>query len=184
MSGYETLGSKKVFSGRILSLNVDEVRMPSGRVVEREFVSHGGAVGIVPVTDAMEIIMVSQYRHPVGGTLLEIPAGKLDAGETPEECAWRELVEETCMAPGRLLKLATFYTTPGYSNEVFHLFLADGLYEEHSELTEEDIEGVVKVPLEEAVRMITDGTIEDGKTIAAVGLVKIRLEAGEHGRTA
>lgn len=184
MNEYVKLGTRSVFKGHILSVSIDQVRMPSGRVVEREIVSHGGAVGIVPITGAGEIIMVSQYRHPVGGMLLEIPAGKLDPGETPEECAERELIEEICMAPGRLIKLATFFTTPGYSNEVFHLFMADQLVEKHSGLTEEEIESVVKIPLNEAVRMITDGTIEDGKTIAAVGLAKIRLEAGEDGRTA
>lgn len=182
MSEYETTGTKNVFKGRILSVRVDELRMPSGRVVEREVVTHGGAVGIVPLTDNGEIIMVSQYRHAIGGMLLEIPAGKLDPGESPEECASRELIEEVGLAPGRLVKLAKFYTTPGYSNEVFHLFLADGLTPDRSALTEEEIESVAAIPMAEAIRMITDGTIEDGKTIAAIGLAKIRLEAAPDGR--
>jgi ADP-ribose pyrophosphatase len=184
VSRYETISSKNIFKGKILSVNLDELRMPSGRIVERETIAHGGAVGIVPLTDNGEIVMVSQYRHPVGGMLLEIPAGKLDPGETPEECARRELIEEIGLAPGRLVKMATFYTTPGYSNEIFHLFLADGLTPEHSDLTEEEIESVVRIPMDDAVRMISDGTIEDGKTIAAVGLAKIRLEAAKDGRIA
>jgi len=173
---YKTVDTKTVFEGEIIRLKVDKVMMPSGRVAEREIVEHKGAVGIVPLTENGEIIMVSQYRHPVGGLLMEIPAGKLDPGETPEECAARELVEEICMAPKTLIKLASFYTTPGYSNEVFHLFLADGLVEQHCDLTEEEIESVEKITVENAVRMITNGTITDGKTIAAVGLTKIWLE--------
>jgi ADP-ribose pyrophosphatase len=184
MSDYETTGSRIVYTGSILTMRVDDVRMPSGRMAEREYVTHRGAVGIVPLTDANEIVLVNQYRHPVGGLLKEIPAGKLDPGETPAECARRELIEEVGLAPEALIKLSTFYTTPGYSNELFHLFVAYGLTPEPSELTEEEIESVEKVSIPEAIRQINAGLIEDGKTIAAVGLVKIWLEAGGRDRGA
>ncbi len=181
MKRYEIIGSRVVYKGSILTLRVDDVRMPSGRVAEREIVTHSGAVGIVPLTDKGEIIMVNQYRHAVSASLKEIPAGKLDPGETPEACARRELIEETGFAPGRLVHLTTFYTTPGYSNEIFHLFVADELKPESSDLTEEEIESIEYLSLAEAVSQIDSGVIEDGKTVAAIGLVKIWLDSGGHG---
>jgi ADP-ribose pyrophosphatase len=181
---YETLKSRSVFKGQILTVRVDDIRMPSGRVVEREVITHGGAVGIIPITEADKIILVNQYRHPVSKFLLEIPAGKLDPGETPEVCAKRELIEEIGLAPGRLTKISTFYTTPGYSNEVFHLFVAEDLVPEVSLEPEEEIVGTIEVSLDDAVAMIEDGRIEDGKTIAAIGMTKIYLEAGGRGREA
>lgn len=182
MKGYNITGSRTVFKGHILTVRVDDLTMPSGRLVEREVITHGGAVGIIPVTDDGRIIMIRQYRHPVDRLLLEIPAGKLDPGEEPAACAERELIEEIGMAPGRLKKITAFFTTPGYSNEVFHLFLAENLIERHSDKPEEEIVGTERVSVDEAVRMIEDGRIEDGKTIAAVGMVKIYLEADADGR--
>ncbi len=181
MKRYETTGSRIVYKGSILTLRVDDVRTPSGRMVEREVVTHGGAVGIIPLTDKGDIIMVNQYRHAVAANLKEIPAGKLDPGETPAECAARELIEETGFAAGRLAHLTTFFTTPGYSNEIFHLFVADKLTPQSSELTEEEIESIESLSLSEAVRQIEVGIIKDGKTVAAVGLAKIWLESGGHG---
>jgi ADP-ribose pyrophosphatase len=179
---YEVVGSKQVFKGQILSVRVDELKMPSGRVVEREVITHGGAVGIIPVTGDNKIILVKQYRHPVGQMLLEIPAGKLDPGETPEDCARRELIEEIGQAPGRLTAIASFFTTPGYSNEIFHLFAAEDLVPEVAEAPEEEIVGTAEVTLAEAIGMIDNGGIEDGKTIAAIGMINIFLEAGGRGR--
>ncbi len=182
MEGYKVIGSKQVYKGQILAIRVDDLRMPSGNVVEREVVTHGGAVGIIPVTAGKKIILVNQYRHPVAKMLLEIPAGKLDPGETPEECAGRELIEETGWAPGRLTKLATFFTTPGYSNERFHLFAAEDLIAETAAEPEEEIVGMMEVTLAEAIQMVEDGRIEDGKTIAAIGMIKVYLESGGSGR--
>lgn len=182
MKNYEVIGSKTVFKGHVITVRVDDLRMPSGEVVERELITHGGAVGIVPVTDDGKIILVSQYRHAVAKVMLEIPAGKLEPGEEPEDCARRELIEETGHAPGKLVLLTTFFTTPGYSNEVFHLYAALNLTEQHSEEPEEEIEGTEAVTIGEAVSMIADGRIEDAKTVAAIGMIKIYLEAGGHGR--
>ncbi len=182
MNDYKVIGSKQVFKGHILTVRVDELKMPSGNVVEREVITHGGAVGVVPVTDEKKIILVNQYRHPVGQFLIEIPAGKLDPGETPEDCARRELIEETGWAPGRLEKLSTFFTTPGYSNEIFHLFAAEDLVAEVADKPEEEIVGTLEVTLSEAIEMIEDGKIEDGKTIAAIGMIKVYLESGGSGR--
>ncbi|MFA5867842.1 MAG: NUDIX hydrolase [Actinomycetota bacterium] len=182
MNDYEVIGSKSVFNGEVLKVRVDEVRMPSGKIVEREVITHGGAVGIIPVTDDNKIILVEQYRHAVDKMLLEIPAGKLDPGETPEDCARRELIEETGQAPGRLIPISSFFTSPGYSNEIFHLYAAEDLSVEVADEPEEEIVGTVDVTVAEAIKMIDDGRIEDGKTIAAIGMIKIYLEAGGSGR--
>lgn len=179
---YEIVKSKQVFKGHILTVRVDELRMPSGRVVEREIITHGGAVGIIPVTDDKKIILVKQYRHPVGKFLLEIPAGKLDSGEAPEDCASRELIEEIGLTPGRLTAISSFFTTPGYSNEIFHLYVAEDLKPEAADKPEEEIVGTMEVSLAEAIKMIDDGSIEDGKTIAAIGMIQIYLENGGRGR--
>ncbi|MFH1736561.1 MAG: NUDIX hydrolase [Actinomycetota bacterium] len=176
MSGYRIKGSREVFRGEVISVRVDEITMPSGRVVEREVIAHRGAVGVVPLNTDGEVILVKQYRHPAGESLWEIPAGKLANAEKPADCAYRELIEEIGQAPGTLTKLASFYTTPGYSDEVIHIFLAEELRPEPEDAPEEEIEEVKAVAITEAVRMIAEGRIKDGKTVAAIGLTALRLE--------
>lgn len=172
---YKVIKSELKFKGKVLALRVDEVRMPSGRLAEREVISHLGAVGMVPLLDTGEVILVEQYRHPVSGYLLEIPAGKLTKGEDPLGCARRELKEEIGMEPGELIKLAQFYTTPGYSDEYFHLYLAKNLKENRIGQAEEEIVGIERIPLDKALKLIDEGKIEDGKTIAGLCLAKLYL---------
>lgn len=173
---YKPISSKVIFRGKVLTVKVDVLESPSGRVVEREVVEHRGAVGMVPVRDNGEVILVDQYRHAVKGDLLEIPAGKLDPGERPVDCARRELVEEIGYEASEVRELARFYTTPGYSNEYFHLFLVRGLTEAAQGEVEEEITGTVSLTFEAALKMIGEGGIEDGKTIAALCLAKTFLE--------
>lgn len=179
---YVVVKSEVKFKGKVLTLRVDEVRMPSGRVADREVISHFGAVGMVPLLDTGEVILVKQYRHPVKGYLLEIPAGKLAKNEDPLECARRELKEEIGMEAGELIKLTQFYTTPGYSNEYFHLYLAKNLKpclptgrESRMGQVEEEIVGTERMPLDKALELIDEGKIEDGKTIAGLCLTKLHL---------
>ena len=172
---YKVVKSEVKFKGKVLTLRVDEVRMPSGRVADREVISHFGAVGMVPLLDTGEVILVKQYRHPVKGYLLEIPAGKLTKNEDPLECARRELKEEIGMEAGELIKLAQFYTTPGYSNEFFHLYLAKNLKENRMGQVEEEIVGTERMPLNKVLKLIDEGKIEDGKTIAGLCLTKLHL---------
>lgn len=172
---YKVTRSEVKFKGKVLTLKVDEVTTPSGRKVEREVISHFGAVGMVPLLDTGEVILVKQYRHPVSGYILEIPAGKLARGEDPAQCAQRELKEEIGMEAGELVKLAQFYTTPGYSNEYFHLFLAKNLSENKMGEVEEEIVGTERMPLDKALKLIDEGKIEDGKTIAGLCLTKLHL---------
>src|SRR3972149_858261 len=175
---YEIVSSEVVFEGKVLSLSVDKVRFPTGEIHERETVRHKGAVGIVAVTNDYKVILVEQYRHPVEGALLEIPAGKLDPGEDPLDCVSRELAEETGSTCEKIIKLAEFYTTPGYSDELFYLYLGLGLREgerEEGREEEQDLE-VTKVPLDEALLMISSGEIRDGKTIAGLTLAERYLQ--------
>lgn len=177
-----TLSSETVFSGRVVRLRVDTVRLPSGRVSTREVVAHPGAVAIVPVTDDRQIVLIRQYRQAAGQTLLEIPAGTLEDGEAPEACAVRELAEETGLSAGRLVRLIGSYLAPGYSSELLHVFLgldleaADG---SHAMDADESIE-IVTVPVAEAVEGVLQGRVCDAKTICGVLLADrwLRDEGG------
>jgi len=177
-----TLSSETVFSGRVVRLRVDTVRLPSGRTSTREVVVHPGAVAIVPLTDDARVVLVRQYRQAAGQVLLEIPAGTLEDGEAPESCAHRELAEETGLSAGRLVRLADSYLAPGYSSELLHVFLgldlrpADG---SHAMDADESIE-TLTVPVAEAVEWVLEGRVCDAKTICGVLLADrwLRDESG------
>ncbi len=175
---YETVASDTKFTGKIINTRVDMVRMPDGKIHEREIVEHNGAVGIVPITTNKEVILVKQYRHPAGGELWEIPAGKLTQKEDPLDCADRELKEETGYK-GKLIKVAEFYTTPGYSNEYFYLYLAVDLRETRHKPSDDEILELANVSLEEAVEMICNAKIIDGKSIAGICLANRYLQKQE-----
>lgn len=164
-------GSRRLYSGRILDLDLDAVRFPDGSTGKLEMIRHPGASAVVPVlTDAAdpEILLIRQFRHAADGPIWEIPAGRLDPGETPEACATRELTEETGERAGRLDRLTTFYTTPGFTDERIHLFLARDLTRgEHHREADEFIE-TSRLPLSRALHMIRTGEIIDGKTIVAL----------------
>lgn len=166
-----TIQSREVFRGRLLRLRVDEVRLPTGRVATREVVEHPGAVAIVPVAEDGRLVMVYQYRYPIREVTLEIPAGKLDPGERPEDCAARELVEETGLVASWLERLLTIITTPGFSDETIHVFVGKDLCvasgEEHHPDDDENLRAV-ELDRGEVLRAIFDGTIRDAKTIAGV----------------
>jgi len=164
----KTISSKRIYEGKILNLRVDQVLLPNGKEGGREVVEFSGAVAIVPVTDDNKVLMVSQYRYPVAEVLLEIPAGKMDQGENPEECARRELKEETGCTTGSLVKMAEFYTTPGFTTELMHVYLARGLTFGEQSPDEDEFVKVEAIPFEKAIRMIFDGKIRDGKTIAGL----------------
>ena len=161
------LRSEKVFDGRLISLRKDTVRLPNGRESTREVIVHPGAVAIVPMLDD---------RHAVGKTLMEIPAGTLHPDERPEDCALRELREETGYIAGRLEKLLSLYLAPGYSTELIHLFLAEDLRPAKSEKDEDEFIELAVVPLDEAVVKILEGEIQDAKTVAALLLVWNKLK--------
>lgn len=178
-----TLSSKRAYDGRLLRLRVDEVRLPNGRTTTREIVEHRGAVVILALDKQERVLLVRQYRKPVEKTLLEQPAGTLETGENPEDCAFRELQEETGYRADTLETLTTFYTAPGYSDEHIYLYLATDLHHEVIEAAEDESIEVVMLPLDEAVNLVRQGEICDAKSIAGLLLAADRLHAeARHGR--
>lgn len=166
MEFYETtLSSKQMFSGNLLKLRVDEVLLPNGRKSTREIVEHPGAVAVVAITENDEVLMVRQYRKAIERELLEIPAGKLEEGESREVCVERELMEETGYFPNELTYLTSFYTSPGFSNEILHLFIAKNLIKKSRDADFDEYLQAEKVPFEEAINKIRTGEIVDSKTI-------------------
>jgi ADP-ribose pyrophosphatase len=165
----ELIEKKTVFTGKVLTMRYDRVRLPNGHEATREVVEHPGAVAVVPVTAEGKVVLVRQYRYPVEEVLLEIPAGKLDKGEPPEACAHRELEEETGFKTGRLEHLATFYTAPGFTDEIMHLYLARDLTETAQRLDEDEFLAVGHYTAAEIKALLAEKKINDAKTL--VGLM-------------
>ncbi|SPF48301.1 ADP-ribose pyrophosphatase [Candidatus Desulfosporosinus infrequens] len=166
----ERINGEVLFKGRILCLERDVVRLPNGLESSREVVRHSGAVGIVALQD-QQVLLVRQYRYAIAQETLEIPAGKLDLNETPEACAQRELREETGYR-GTLEPISTFYTTPGFTDEVIHLFLARDLVWDPLDPDDDEFIGVEKVPWDEAVLQAQRSEFNDAKTLLGILLVK------------
>lgn len=166
-------GSERRYEGRVIHLDVDTVRFPDGSTGQLEMIRHPGASAVVPMLDDPagpdpRVLLIRQFRHAADGVIWEVPAGRLDPGETPEACARRELVEETGMRAGRLERLTTIYTTPGFTDERIHLFLAGGLEEgDHRREADEFME-LRPTPWSEAMRLIERGEIVDGKTLVSL----------------
>lgn len=167
----ETMVESEVkFKGRIVTVRSDKARLHNGKIVSREVVEHPGGVGIVPVDKDGNVIMVKQYRYPIGKTIIEIPAGKLEYGEDPFECAVRELKEETGCKAEKLVSLGEMLPSPGYCKETLYTYLALNLIEGDMRLDEDEFLDVERIPLEKLVDMVMSGEITDGKTI--VGILK------------
>jgi ADP-ribose pyrophosphatase len=164
----ETLSSRKVFEGRAVKLRVDTVRLPNGRETTREIVEHEDCVAIIALDDADNILLVRQFRKPVEKDLLEIPAGGIDPGETPEDAVRREMREETGFLPQKVEKLGGFYSSPGFCTEYLHLYLAADLVPKP--LKAEDTESItlVRVHLTQILGLIASGAICDAKSIAGL----------------
>ena len=168
MSEPRLLDRRTVWTGRLLEVGVDRLRMPGGATTELEIVRHPGAAVIVPITADGEVVLVRQYRYAVGAWLLVAPAGKLSPGEAPEACARRELEEETGWQAAQLAPLGSVWSSPGFTDEVLHLFLARGLEPGSQALEPDELLSLETLPLEEATRMARDGRINDSKTVCAL----------------
>jgi len=172
----EFIDSKKIFSGRVFDVTLDTVR-EADRTYTREVVHHPGSAVILPAFDDGTIGFVRQYRHPAVRYLLELPAGSLNDQERPETSAARELEEELGMVAGRLEKLSEFFVSPGFCEEKMWLYLATDLTPTAQNLDEDELIEIVRLPIDQALRMITDGEIEDAKTIIGLLLAAPRLGA-------
>jgi ADP-ribose pyrophosphatase len=167
------LDSKRVYSGRVIDLDVDTVRFPNGSAGQLEMIRHPGAAAVVPFASDPHgpdptILLIHQYRYATGGSLIEIPAGRLNPGEDPRVCAERELLEEVGVKAGRVERLTTIWTTPGFTDEKIHLFWATDLTAgQHAREPDEFIE-VTPKPLSEALQLIRSGVISDAKTALAL----------------
>ena len=186
MTGQDDAGqmsSRRVYSGRVISVDIDAVCFPNGASGDLEMVRHPGASAVVPFLDDPRspdprIILIRQYRYAADGFVHEIPAGRLDNGEEPAACAARELREETGYSAKELIPLTTFYTTPGFTDERIHLFAATGLSEGQSQLESDEILDLVHVPMSRAMQMIQTGELVDGKTMVGLFFTSRFLSRG------
>lgn len=173
----ETLtASKRIYEGRVVTLDLVDVTLPDGNAAKREIVRHPGAVAVVPIDEDGNVILVSQYRTAADHVLIEIPAGTLNPGEDPVDCARRELQEEIGYIPRFLMPMGAFFAAPGYTTEQIHLFMATNL--EYSPLPadhDEFIE-VSRMPLRDALEQAQNGMLHDGKSI--IGILRVARHLG------
>ena len=167
------VASRREYTGRVVKLDIDQVRFPNGKVGELELIRHSGASAVLPFLGDPEgedptILLIRQYRYAADGFIYEIPAGRLEPGEPPEQCAVRELREETGCTAAKMEHLYTMYTTPGFTDERIHLFAATGLERGESALEQDEFVEVVPTAMSAALRLIRDGTINDAKTALSI----------------
>ena len=171
---------REIYKGRIVNLRVEQVRLPNGAIVDLELLRHRGASAVAAVDAQGRVALIHQYRYAAGGFIWELPAGVLEPDEPPIACAARELQEEAGQAAETLEHLGTIFTTPGFTDERIHLFLARGLREEPSAHEADEVITEVRwIPMPEALAMIRRGEIVDGKTIAGLHLAAAALAEGK-----
>ncbi|MBS7658955.1 MAG: NUDIX hydrolase [Candidatus Bathyarchaeia archaeon] len=164
----EVISSKIIYEGKIIKVKLDEVKLPNSYVTTREIIEYPNAVALIPINNNGKLIMINQYRHSAQEVLLEIPAGTMEKNETPEECAKRELLEETGYEAKELKKLFSCYLAPGYSTEFIHIFLAKNLTYKGQKMEVDEQIKVVELSFEEALEKIRKGEIKDAKTISSL----------------
>ncbi len=167
---------KNIYSGKVVSLNIDTVTLPNGLTVDLEVVRHPGAAAVVPMKDERTVVLIRQFRHAAGGFIYEIPAGKLHPGEDPLLCAARELEEEIGYRAGTLERITSIFTAPGFTDEVIHIYKATALTKTAQHLDRDEVLEIVELSLTDAMEMIEAGTIRDAKTM--IGLQSVSLRSG------
>lgn len=168
----KTISSDKIYTGKLLTLKVDTVETVNQGYQKREIVEHPGAVAIVAIDENNEIILIKQFRKPIEKVIWEIPAGKLEPGETPKECAIRELEEETGYKAENLKLIYKFYTSAGFSNQKIYIYLATGLSYGNRNLDEDEDIDVYKIDIEKAYNLVLENEIEDAKTSIGILISK------------
>lgn len=174
----KVLKKTPLHQGRVFKLIRERITLPNGTTVDLDIIRHPGAAAMVALKDDRSLVMLRQYRHAVGDYIWEIPAGTLDHGESPLECAKRELIEETGYSAERWEDLGAIIPVPGYSDEKIQIFLAAGLRTAHQNLDPDEIIHVREIPLEKAFEMVERGEIVDSKTISSLFLARNRLGKG------
>ncbi|MEC5422330.1 NUDIX hydrolase [Virgibacillus sp. C22-A2] len=166
----KTIKTEKIYDGKVVHLQVDEVTLPNGKTAKRELIKHPGAVAVIPITKDNKIVFVKQYRKPLEKSILEIPAGKLEVGEEPIVTAKRELEEETGYSTSELSFVTSFYTSPGFADELMYIYITDQLEPLKGTVTGDDDEfiEVVELTLDEAKQYVEEERIHDAKTNYAV----------------
>ena len=177
-----TLQSTSIYQGTILGVRKDDVRMPNGRLTVREVVEHSDSVCMVPLDAAGNVVLVRQYRKPTERVLLEVPAGGIEPGESPEDAALRELQEEIDHTAGNLRPLSGFWLAPGWCDEFMYAFLATDLRRSNLEQDYDEIVETVRVPLVDTLQLMASGEIQDAKSIASLLLaMQVVSEGGSVG---
>jgi ADP-ribose pyrophosphatase len=170
---------QEIYTGRVVNLAIEDVTLPNGEITRLELMRHPGAAGAVPLFADGTIAILRQYRHAAGGWLWEIPAGKLDVpGEDPLACARRELAEEAGLSAGRWDKLGSILTTPGFCDEIIHLYLARDLTDVERHHERDEVIEVHRMRLEDALARIPTEEIRDTKTVSALQATALRLGGG------
>lgn len=170
-----TIESKTMFQGRIITVLLDTAGLPDGGTAQREVVLHPGGVAVLALDEADNVALVRQYRYPLHGLLLELPAGKLDPGEDHRPAALRELSEETGLEAGELTYLGCLLASPGFCTERLHMYLARDLRKKESHPDEDEFLNVITMPFQQLLEQVMDGTVEDAKTVATVLKTKVLL---------
>jgi ADP-ribose pyrophosphatase len=173
---FELIRSETVLQGRAFKVRRDVLKTPDGHETKLDIVEHGGSVVLVPMDEEGNLLFVHQYRHATGGDLLELPAGTRDGDEPFENCAAREIREETGMEATKLQRVGEFYLVPGYSTEFMAAFLCTGLKENPLQADEDEFLQVEKIPFKKALEMAEQGKIQDAKSLAALFLARPYLE--------
>lgn len=168
----KTISSDRIYTGKVISVKVDTVEVENKGYQKREIVEHCGAVGIVAINEKNEVILIKQFRKPIEKVIWEIPAGKLEPGENPKECAIRELKEETGYEAQNLRLIHKFYTSAGFSNQKIYIYLATGLKPGENKLDDDESLEMYSISLDEAHSMIAKNEIEDAKTAIGILLAK------------
>lgn len=171
------ISGEQVFDGKLLDVHRDEVLLPNGHIATREYIEHPGAAAVLPLLPNGNVILVRQYRYPIGAVTLEIPAGKLDVkGEDPLSCAKRELAEETGYEAKHYKKLHKLATTVGFSDEWIHIYMAEGLTKGEQHPDDDEFINVEEMPLSAAVDLVYRGEICDGKSVIAILMVDAMMK--------